>query len=79
MRKIIGTFLIISLLGISQTGCSGRFWGGAAAGAVGTGAVYEYQKKKQMDQLDQDFESGTISREEYLRRKEEIRKGSIIY
>lgn len=79
MRKFIGIVLIILLLGISQTGCSGRFWGGAAAGAVGTGAVYEYQKKKQMDELEKDFERGNISRDEYLRRKEEIRKGSIIY
>jgi hypothetical protein len=79
MKQFIGILLIVTFLGIGQIGCSGRFWGGAAAGAVGTGAAYEYQKKKQMDRLEEDFEQGNITKEEYLRRKEEIQEGSLIY
>jgi len=53
--------------------------GGAAVGAAGVGAAYEYQNKKQMDRLEEDFKAGNISKEEYLKRKEDIKSGSIIY
>lgn len=79
MKRWIGLMLVITLLGFGMAGCSGRFWGGAAAGAVGAGAAYEYQKKQQMDRLEADFESGRIGREEYLQRKREIQEGSLIY
>jgi len=81
MKKIIIYFLCFLLLGsmFLVTGCSKSFWGGAAAGAVGSGAAYEYSKKEQMEELEEDFEEGKIDKEEYLRRKEEIKEGSIIY
>lgn len=70
---------IFSMLsGIGVTGCSEAFWGGAAAGALGTGAVYEYRKKQQMDKLEAQRACGEISEDEYQRRKAEIAKGSII-
>jgi hypothetical protein len=53
--------------------------GGAAVGAAGAGAGYEYSNKKQMDRLDEDFEAGRIDKEEYLERKRQIEEGSIIY
>ncbi len=53
--------------------------GGAAIGAAGVGAAYEYQNKKQMDRLEEDFKAGNITKEEYLKRKEDIKSGSIIY
>ena len=74
MEKIIAFILLASL---SLPGCA--FLGGAATGAVATGAGYEYNAKRQMDKLESDYKSGRISREEYLDRKKQIQSGSIIY
>lgn len=79
MRKCTALFLAFFLLGSLQIGCSRDFLGGAAVGAAGAGAAYEYQTKKQLDRLDRDFEAGNISREEYVKRKKEIQAGSLIY
>ncbi|HEU4342087.1 MAG TPA: hypothetical protein VFU31_10995 [Candidatus Binatia bacterium] len=62
-----------------QWGCSPEFWGGAATGALGAGAGYEYNAKRQMDKLEDDYKSGRIGHEEYLERKRQIERGSIIY
>jgi Tfp pilus assembly protein PilO len=62
---------------LGQSGCA--FLGGAATGALVTGAGYEYQAKRQMDQLEDDFRKERISRKEYESRKKQIEAGSIIY
>jgi hypothetical protein len=80
--KTFGTYVCcILLLGslICSAGCSKSFWGGAAVGAAGAGAAYEYSKKKQMDELEEDYEEGNIDKDEYEQRKKEIEEGSIIY
>ncbi len=81
MRRISMSALLIFFMtsGVAVSGCSKAFWGGAAAGAVGTGAVYEYKKKQQMDKLEAQRAAGEISQDEYQKRKAEIEKGSIIY
>jgi osmotically-inducible protein OsmY len=76
-QQFITAALLASALGFS--GCSPAFWGGAAAGVLGTGAGYEVQSKRQMDRLDDDLKSGRIERREYEQRKEQIERGSIIY
>jgi hypothetical protein len=58
-------------------GCN--FWGGAAVGAVGAGAAYEYSSKRQMDRLEEDYKAGNLTQEEYESRKRQIEEGSIIY
>jgi hypothetical protein len=68
--------LLLAVLGMTQASCA--FLGGAATGAVATGAGYEIQAKRQMDRLDDDFKNRRISREEYEDRKQQIQKGSII-
>lgn len=65
------------LVALTQAGC--QFVGGAATGALATGAGYEIQAKRQMDSLEDDFKSRRISREEYENRKRQIESGSIIY
>jgi uncharacterized membrane protein len=70
---------LLILLFLFAAGCSSSFWGGAAVGAVGTGAAYEYSTKRQMDRLEEDYKAGNITREEYEARKEAIEDGSIIY
>jgi hypothetical protein len=72
-------YVLLTLAGLMQWGCSPQFWGGAATGVLGTGAGYEINAKRQMDKLDDDRKSGRISREEYEDRKQQIERGSIIY
>ena len=72
--------VVIALFSIALLqGCSKEMIGGAAVGAAGVGAAYEYQNKKQMDRLEEDFKAGRINKEEYLKRKEDIKNGSLIY
>ncbi|WP_074904779.1 hypothetical protein [Nitrosomonas communis] len=72
MHKLLR--LIVILLALSPlTGC----WLLAGAGAAG--GAYEYKHKDQLDKLEADFKAGNISREEYLKRKKEIEKGSLLY
>ena len=53
MRKLMLT--VVLLIGLAQSGCA--FFGGAALGAAGTGAAYEYNN--QMDRKAQ-IEKGSI-------------------
>lgn len=69
--------VVILLAGLTQSGC--QFLGGAATGALATGAGYEIQSKRQMDKLEDDYKSRRISREEYESRKRQIESGSIVY
>jgi uncharacterized membrane protein len=59
--------------------CACQFLGGTAVGAAGTGAAYEYQHKRALERLEERFARGEIDRDEYLRRKREIEKGSLVY
>ena len=70
-------FLLVILVSVTQWGC--EFLGGAAVGALATGAGYEYSSKRQMDRLEDDFKNERISRREYEQRKRQIESGSIIY
>jgi len=64
---------------LGTTGCSKWFWGGAAAaGAAGAGA-YEYSNREALEDLEDDYEDGRISREEYERRKDESEDRSVVY
>jgi len=69
--------VLVLLIGVSQSGCA--FLGGAALGAVGTSAAYEVNAHSKMEQIENDYKSERISRTEYLNRKSQIEKGSIIY
>ena len=51
----------------------------AALGALGTSAGYEINAKSKMDQLEDDYKAERISRKEYLARKSQLEKGSIVY
>jgi hypothetical protein len=76
-KQYVALGLLVSTLGLNA--CSPAFWGGAAAGVLGTGAGYEIQAKRQMDKLDEDLRNEKISRREYEQRKQQIESGSIIY
>lgn len=77
--KIMKRYLIVLVLaaGLTQWGCA--FLGGAAVGSLATGAGYEYNSKRQMDRLEDDYRHERISRSEYEKRKSQIERGSIIY
>jgi hypothetical protein len=72
-------FAILVSGSLMQMGCSPQFWGGTALGALGAGGGYEYNNKRQMDKLEDDYRAGRMSREEYQDRKQQIERGSIIY
>ena len=69
--------VLVLLIGVSQSGC--MFLGGAALGALGTGAGYEIDASSKTDDLESDYKAERISRSEYLARKSQLEKGSIIY
>jgi len=75
MKKLM--LVLVMLLGLGQAGC--EFIGGAVVGAGATGAGYEYQAYRQMQQLEEDYKAERISRREYEERKKQIEAGSIIY
>jgi hypothetical protein len=75
MQKLM--LALVLLVGVSQSGCA--FLGGAALGALGTSAGYEINAKSKMDQLEDDYKAERISRAEYLSRKSQLEKGSIVY
>ena len=77
MKKAL--YVLLALAGLAQWGCSPSFWGGAATGALATGAGYEVNAHRQMDRLEDDYRAGRISRDEYQDRKQQIEHGSIIY
>ena len=75
MKKLM--LALVLLVGVGQSGCA--FLGGAAVGALGTSAGYEYNAYSKMNQLEEDYKNEKISRAEYESRKEQIEKGSILY
>jgi len=75
MKKLMSVLVLTVALG--QSGCA--FMGGAAVGALGTSAGYEYNAHSKMNQLEDDFKAERISRREYEARKSQIEKGSILY
>lgn len=74
--------LIIALVGLPlvfASGCSRSTVGGAALGVGAAGAAYEYSNKRSLEKLEDDYKSGEISRDEYLRRKKDIEDKSLVY
>ena len=75
MKKLM--LVLVLMVAVGQSGCA--FLGGAAIGALGTSAGYEINSKSKMDRLEDDYRAERISRAEYLSRKSQLEKGSIIY
>jgi len=76
MRRLtLATFVVVSVLcALLSSGC--LFLAGAGAGG---GAGYEYSNKRELEALERDYEAGRISKDQYLRRKEEIEERSLVY
>lgn len=77
--KKLPLLIVFSVLVV--TGCESRSGsailgglGGAAAGAGG----YEYHLKRQMDRVEQDFDSGVIDSQEFEIRIDQIQKDSLV-
>ena len=77
MKRFLVVLMILPLLFLS--GCSRGAVGGAAVGVGATGAAYEYQNKRALDSLEKDYRAGRISQGEYDRRRNEIKKRSVVY
>ena len=73
MKTVIRGLVLAVLMATGLNGCM------LAVGAGATGGAYEYQNKQALERLEQQYEAGEISKEEYLRRKKEIEEGSAVY
>lgn len=75
------TYTCLSLLiaAVTFSGCSGAFWGGAAGGSAAGAAGYEVNAKAQMDRINKDLTEGRINQAEYDIRKDQIKRGSLVY
>ena len=72
-------YLFIGVLIITGvTGCSSKA-GNIGLGVGAAGAAYEYSNKRALEKLDQDYQAGKITKEEYDRRRKDIQSHSIIY
>ncbi|WP_303902587.1 SHOCT domain-containing protein [Thiohalomonas denitrificans] len=69
LMALVNTGFLVVLL----SGCAAGVGAGAAAGA------YEYQNKQALEALEERYEAGEITQEEYQERKEDIESGSAIY
>ncbi|MCZ6763975.1 MAG: hypothetical protein O7C63_03455 [Alphaproteobacteria bacterium] len=65
--------LVAALTGVLFTTSGCLLAAGAAIGAGG----YELHQAKEMDRLDEEFEKGHITREEYLSRKKQIEQTAV--
>lgn len=75
MKKL--KMFMLAIAGLTLAGCSGAFWGGAAGGAVGAGAGYEYNVHQEMKRIDDALKAGKMTQEEYNIRKDQIERMSI--
>jgi len=74
------TLVLILAASTSTTGCLSRSAaGGAVVGGAAIGGAYEYQNKRALDALEDEYRQGLITRSEYERRKDEISRRSLIY
>ena len=73
--QLLGIVSALSMVWL-LVGCG--FLGGAALGGAGAATAYEYQAKQALDELEEEFKQGRISREEYLERKEAIQERSLV-
>jgi len=81
MKTLHATALLLTfLIAITVSGCSSNA-GSAGLGALGGAAAgvggYEYNAKRQRDQLEEDLKSGKINQQEYEIRKDQLEKGSL--
>lgn len=58
------------------TGCA-ALWAGA--GAAGAATAYEAHNKRELDQLNNELESGRMSTDEYGTRRDEVEDRSLVY
>jgi hypothetical protein len=69
---------IAMLATLGLAGCSPQFWGGAAVGALATGAGYEVNAARQMNRVEDAYRDERIGRREYRARRNQIERGSIL-
>lgn len=76
-RRLLLAGSIAALAFSGLAGCA--FLGGAAVGAAGAGTAYEVQNREALQDLDESYAEGRISRDEYLRRRHAIEERSAVY
>ena len=74
MTKTAAVALLASMLLV--TGCEALVGGAVGAGATGGG--YEYHLDRQKKQVQEDYDEGRITQEEYTIRMDQIQRDSFI-
>ena len=77
MKRTLG--LLFILAGVIFSGCSGAFWGGTGTGVAAAGTGYELRAREEMNRIESDYKSGKIDQKEYEIRKDQIKRGSLVY
>ena len=77
MKKTFGVLFILA--GVAFSGCSGAFWGGTGTGVAATGTGYELRAREEMNRIESDYKNGKIGQKEYEIRKDQIKRGSLVY
>ncbi len=72
------SLMTVMMISVLAAGCSSSFWGGGAAGVVGTGAGYEYHADQELRRIKKDLDEGRIDQKEYETRKDQIERMSVI-
>ena len=72
-------YCLFILIGLAFSGCSGAFWGGTGTGAAAAGTGYELRAREEMNRVEDDYKNGKIDQKEYEIRKDQIKRGSIVY
>ncbi len=75
------TIIVMSFLALSLTGCTERWTSlglGAAGGAAAGAGGYEYHINKEKDRVEQDYNDGKITKEEYDIRIDQINRDSLL-
>jgi hypothetical protein len=70
--------LLLLMIVLLVSGCSGAFWTGIGGGAIGSAAAYEVNFERQMRKIEDDRNAGTITQDEYEIRKSQIERDSLI-
>ncbi len=82
MRNRVVLAMAIGVIALSMAGGCESKWGSAGLGAAGGAAAgagsYEYVINKEMNRIEDAYQSGEMDQEEYAIRKDQIERMSIL-
>lgn len=77
--RILALLTVLTMAVVATSACTKRQAVGTAVGAGAAGIGYEAYNKKRIEDNEDDFREGKITRKEYERRKDELEDRSVVY